>query len=190
MLHMSRRTLGALAIFAVLLGSGCDQALTSPDVLAPSRDLTAVLTATGTVAPVNKLNTYVTPAGDAYYTQVIGPRGGRLVVSKSSVTVPKNAVDEDVVFTAHVLPGDTVHFALTATRVSNGMPYGLFNVPVTLKISYEDVNYSSETALVVAYLPDGTTNGTRIGLSTRLSKANKAVYADLIHFSDYALGEN
>lgn len=192
MFTRSRRTLAALAIFAVLLGSACDQATTlAPDVQRPTRDLTA-LTATGTAVAVNKLVTYVVPEQGAYFSKVIGKNGGRLIVTdnKSGLVVPRGAVDQDVMFAINVLPGDTLHFSLTATRVSDGMPYGLFQVPVTLNIAYADLNVTNETGLLITFLADGTTSGDKIGLPSKVDKTSRVVSAQLIHFSDYALGEN
>jgi hypothetical protein len=59
-----------------------------------------------------------------------------------------------------------------------------------LKINYEDLQISNTSSLVVTWLVDGRTDGAMVGIPTTVSKANKAVIADLVHFSDYALGEN
>lgn len=192
LLRTCRYALTAAAVSAVLFASGgCDRTTTTSDVLGPSHDLADYTSAVHTyVMPVKRLLTYYSPAGDAVYSKVIGPKGGKLVVSKSAIIVPRGAVDEDVVFSAHVIPGDTLHFSLNATRTSNGAPYGVFDLPVTIRINYDDVNVSNENALIVTYLVDGTTDGIKVGVPTQISKDKKAVTADLYHFSDYALGEN
>lgn len=191
-----RRTLAVMATFALIAGvTAC--ADTGP--LSPSESPLAISASKNVAHTSNKggasgqkltLVTYAATVGEQVGAEIIGANGGKLMIGKNMIDVPRGAVDQPVLFTMQIVAGDTVHVKLHATRLLDGQPYGLFGTPVTLKLTYSDAVVTDESKLVITYLVDGTTTGGKKALDSDVRMQNRSVSALLEHFSDYALGEN
>ncbi|HEX6559285.1 MAG TPA: hypothetical protein VF021_07475, partial [Longimicrobiales bacterium] len=179
----------ALAACALMGGvSACDQSPTGADYAPqPSYSVRGEYRAD---VPVKGLVKYQRSVNQREGSAIFSVGGGWLAVGNHRIRVPKHAVDQPVLFSMQVVPGDTVHVKLEARRLIGGEPYGNFHVPVTLYLSYADANPSSSARLLITYLIDGTTSGAKQGLPSAVRAHDQTVSAQLIHFSDYALGEN
>lgn len=120
-------------------------------------------------------------------TGIIDSSGGKLVLGKHELWVPKDAVSAPTSFTMAKVDGDLIRVKLTATQVTtNDIGSQGFAVPVTLKLSYEDAAEMPQDASLLRIVwirLDGT-------FEEQLSEVNvtgKRVSAALGHFSDYAL---
>jgi len=111
--------------------------------------------------------------------ELIGPNGGSLRVGPHQVTIPKGALDHEVVISAVAPVSDLVEVQL--------QPEGLhFDKPAELKLSYgQCVEPPGWLNLFIVYLSD---QGRILEVKTSLDKKGlKAVYTDLDHFSRYAV---
>ena len=164
-----------------LLVAACDtageiQPLTGPQVGAPSfsDDVTSF-----TVVKEKDVTVGVV-------TGTIGSGGGKLVLGKHELWVPKDAVSAATVFTMSKA-SDELRFSLTATQLlTNDIGSKGFAQPVKLVISYKDaVNVSDPSALKVFW---AKLDGTLEVQQTEVDLVGYRAIGSLGHFSDYLLG--
>jgi len=158
----------ALTVLTVVLA--CDRSPTAiaPDPAAPL--LLANLSKTGALLPCK-------PLGYDSVTQMIGPAGGVLKISKHNLLVPAGALSAVVSITA-VAPSDTVN--RVALR-----PEGLtFSQPAVLTMFYgncrvspqsKQIAYTTDSLIILQYVPSFDT------------PTAKLVTGQLRHFSNYAI---
>lgn len=118
---------------------------------------------------------------------IIGSSGGKLMLGKHELVVPKDAVSGATTFTMSKVDGDHIRVKLTATQLTtNDIGSRGFAVPVTLTLSYENAAELPQdpSLLRIVWLRlDGT-------VQEQLSDVDvvgKRVRAAVGHFSDYAL---
>ena len=162
---------------ALLFGIGCssNQNPTEPSetmspMLAPTESVTSTL--------LNSVNLLVCrPLPYASSSVVIGPEGGTLLAGKTSLVIPRGALQSQVAIKAEQISG-----SVNSVRFS---PEGLrFSKPVTLTMSYDNCLLTLPAKRIVY-----TTEGLRVlellqSLDLRLSRT---VSASIEHFSRYAV---
>jgi hypothetical protein len=113
----------------------------------------------------------------AVTTAVIGPAGGQINVGSHSLTIPQNALSQDVSITAEQVEG-----AVSSVRLS---PEGLrFAVPAELFLSYN--NCANVQRLKRVVYTDETLNILELTPSLDLTGSNR-VRGLINHFSRYAV---
>jgi hypothetical protein len=113
----------------------------------------------------------------AVTTAVIGPQGGQIDVGNHSLTIPQNALSQDVTITAEQVAG-----SVSSVRLS---PEGLrFAVPAELFLSYN--NCATVQGLKRVVYTDETLNILELTPSLDIT-ASSRVRGLINHFSRYAV---
>ena len=120
------------------------------------------------------------PLSYASVTRTIGREGGVINVGPHTLTIPRNALREDVDITATVDPSGVNHLAF--------QPEGLqFNKSAWLTMSYANCDLGgSQAARQIAYT-DGTLRTIHYRLQSSDNARAQTVTGQLDHFSDYAV---
>jgi hypothetical protein len=111
----------------------------------------------------------------------IGPQGGVLFLGYHRLIVPRGAVSGQVTITMGYASANAVAVDC------NPSPF-IFNVPVTLVLSYRDTQYEDEDGappLSVVYM---ASDGSLQPLSSVVNPVNLSVSAATDHFSRYIIG--
>ena len=118
-------------------------------------------------------------------TGIIGSGGGKLVLGKHELWVPRDAVSASTVFSMSKASSE-LRFSLTATRLTtNDIGSRGFAQPVKLVISYKDaVNVSNPSQLKVFW---ARLDGTLEAQQTDVDLVGYRAVGYLNHFSDYLL---
>jgi len=169
------RVLGLVVGVVLLAGVGCSG--TQNDPTAPSAEM--VMAATDPVTSLVSSLDLLTcrPLPYAATTAVVGPAGGVVRVGKTSLVIPRYALESAVTIKAEQVPG-----SVNSVRFS---PEGLrFAKPAALTMSYDNCLLVVPTKRIVY-----TTEGLRVlellkSLDLRLSRS---VSASIEHFSRYAV---
>lgn len=151
--------------------------LTGPEVSAPSANTSGK---GFTVVKENDPNIGVV-------TGIIGSSGGRLVLGKHELTVPRGAVSGPTTFAMTKIDGDAIRVKLTATVLTtNDVGSRGFAAPVTLRLSYDNASElpQDEGLLRIVWI---RWDGVQVEQPSTVHPLGKSVTADLGHFSDYAL---
>lgn len=157
--------------------------LTGPPAGEPSRDLLGVLDG-GSSNGFTVVKTKDASLG--IVTGVIGPSGGKLVLGKHELWVPKGAVSSATTFTMSRDLGSELRFSLTATKLlPNDVGSAGFAVPVALVVNFQDATIEGDPSqLRIVWLkPDGSVQEQ----ATDVDVIGKKAVGHLGHFSDYAL---
>ena len=118
---------------------------------------------------------------------VIGSSGGKLMLGKHELWVPKDAVSGATTFTMTKIDGDQIRVKLTATKLlTNDVGSQGFAVPVKLTLSYHNAAEipQDESLLRIVWI---RLDGTVQEQLSNVEVTGKRVHAELGHFSDYAL---
>jgi hypothetical protein len=179
-----KRLSGALAVTALtLLAAACETGGPTQPALEPAVEQGVVYSNSGQRFVVVKES----DANIGVVTAVIGSSGGKLMLGKHELNVPKDAVRGPTTFTMTKLDGEYLRVRLTATELLlNDVGSKGFNVPLRLSLSYENAAELPDNLeeLVVAWIrPDGVAE---LKASTVEVQGHR-VRSDLDHFSEYAL---
>ena len=174
---MKLAMLPAMALSLVV--AACDTAgephlLTGPEASAPAADdITSY-----TVVKEKDVSVGVV-------TGTIGSGGGKLVLGKHELWVPRDAVSSATVFTMSKV-GEELRFSLTATQLlTNDVGHRGFAQPVKLVINYKDaVNVTDASLLKVFW---AKLDGTLEAQTTEIDVHGYRAIGHLNHFSDYLL---
>lgn len=169
--------------FGVTLLPGCNSDETSGldqnSAIAPSRDL---LVASGPT-----LVTTSTTQGWQTASATIGVYGGKLSLGPHKLVVPAGAVLEPTVFTATIVPGNTIEVAFSARTAASGATVSRFPIPLVLSLNYQAAKIDNPFGLSIVYVaPDGTLQEN----ASIIDVTNNQVVANVFHFSDYAVAMN
>jgi hypothetical protein len=131
---------------------------------------TASLGAGASLSPVNLYTEAVIPAS----------QGGALSLLDVTLTIPAGAVKNDTLFSIRI-PDDAIFFNEFGT---DGL---VFDVPVTVAMSYRDADLSgiTESHIKLAWL-DKRTNSWQ-SMACVVDTVSKTVTGNLYHFSAYGL---
>jgi hypothetical protein len=166
----------ALLGFA-LVACGVDSLPTGPSSVSTADGIPAPdSSATASTAPLYKCET--PDLGSV--TKVIGPAGGELDLGPHSLTIPGDALQEDVAITATIKAGQYVRIDL--------QPHGLqFAKAVSLTLNYEHCGTRPPKARYVAYVDD-LGNVLEL-LDVNSHRSGRDVETRLKHFSGYAIAD-
>lgn len=151
---------------------------------------------TGPVASAPSLDEGGTPQGYTVIREsdasvgtvsgVIGAAGGKLVLGKHELWVPKDAVSEATTFTMDK-PSDALRFKLTATRsVTNDVGSTGFAVPLKLVINFRYAIDTIDDPASLRVLWEKSDGSVEVQ-QTEIDTAGKRGIGYLNHFSDYVL---
>ena len=179
-----KKLAGILPLAAVFLALGaCEDGGPTQPGLRPAAEEGVVYNSSGTRFVVVKEN----DTNVGVVTGVIGSSGGRLILGKHELNVPRGAVSGPTTFTMTKIDGDHIRVRLTATQLTlNDVGSKGFAVPVTLSLSWENAASLPEdvASLLIAWIrPDGVA----VTQSTTVEVQGHRARADLSHFSEYAL---
>ncbi|MCK5124693.1 MAG: hypothetical protein KAR42_00410 [candidate division Zixibacteria bacterium] len=160
-----------LLLLSIILFSGCSKSpVGNTDTNSGIRLLSRV-PADGTAFKILNL----------YSEQIISAsEGGRLELYDVILDIPAGAVDNDTLFSISI-PDVNVFYNEFGT---SGL---VFNVPVTVTMSYRDADLSGidVSTIRIAYLNEAT--GTYEDINCQIDYNNQVVIAELYHFSAYGL---
>jgi hypothetical protein len=120
-------------------------------------------------------------------TGVIGSSGGKLMLGKHELWVPKDAVSAATTFTMTKVDGEQIRVKLDATQLTtNDIGSQGFAVPVKLTLSYDNAAElpQDESLLRIIWI---RLDGTVQEQVSSVEVTGRRVHANLGHFSDYAL---
>ena len=160
----------AIALAVLTVGSACDRSPTGP----PAGPAAAVLL--GNLAKSGGLLA-CKPLGYDSVTQMIGPAGGVLKISKHKLVVPSGALSAVVSITA-VAPADTVNrVALRPEGLTLSQPalLTMYYGNCTVSPQSKQIAYTTDSLIILQYVPSFDT------------PTAKLVTGQLSHFSNYAI---
>ena len=200
---LNRATMLSLAL--ALFVSGCDHAPTEPEITTPEQTQTEQVEAPVVSAGADyHLVRAEAGGGDSsqgllggllrlvgkvleLVVKVIGLDGGLLSLGSHSLLVPAGAVTEPTTFSMELLPSDYVMVDLTATRRGVDVGEKGFEKPVTITLSYDQLNVRDPSKLFILRLNE---NGQHEKLPSVVDTQKRTVSAELDHFSKYAMASN
>ena len=171
--HMNVLRLGAafLLLFSLIFFAGCSKSPVSTEEPNSGVRLLSRMPADGTAFKVL----------DLYTQKVISARdGGQITLYDVVIDVPPGAIDTDTLFSINI-PDINVFYNQFGT-------HGLvFNVPVTVTMSYRDADLSGidVSTIRIAYYNEGT--GQYQDVDCVVDHERQVVVAKLYHFSAYGL---